>query len=103
MTLNRAYVFLDHNTLNPLQVDVNLKTLFDYLNSQAIGLGVAVSSGLTSIAITGLSQADNQYLVTVIPGWNTTYWITNKTTTGFTINIGTAPGTASTLDWRLMR
>lgn len=103
MTLNRAYEFLDANSLNPLQVVTNLKTLFDYLNLQAIGIGVAVSSGSASLAISGLSQADIQYLVTVVPSWNTTYWITGKTTTGFTINFGTAPSTISTIDWRLMR
>lgn len=89
--------------LDSFQVDANLKTLFDYLNSQDIGMGVTVGAGATTLAITGLTQADSQYLVTVIPSWNTTYWITGKTAMGFTVNFGTAPGSAATLDWRLMR
>ena len=44
-----------------------------------------------------MAQPDAVY---VTPQWNTTVWITGKTTTGFTINFGTAaPTGGSALDW----
>ncbi|GAA3193934.1 glycosyl hydrolase family 28-related protein [Dactylosporangium siamense] len=47
---------------------------------------------------------DTNYTVTVAPGWNTTWWITNKATTGFTINFGTAPPDGGApCDWSLLR
>jgi len=44
-----------------------------------------------------MAQPDAVY---VTPQWNTTVWITGKTTTGFTINFGTAaPTGGSYVDW----
>jgi hypothetical protein len=44
------------------------------------------------------------YTITVTPQWDTTVWVTNKATTGFTINFGTvAPGGGSFVDWQLIR
>jgi len=68
------------------------------------GVNVTVASGSTSLAITlPKSEPDTSYGVIVTPQWNTTVWITNKTTTGFTINFGTAPSTNSALDWFVYR
>jgi hypothetical protein len=64
------------------------------------GNNVPVSAGATSLAVTLPQTLPNtNYAVYVTPQWNTSYWITNKTTTGFTINFGTAPATNSALDW----
>ena len=41
----------------------------------------------------------SSYTVKVSPQWDTTYWISNKTATGFRINFGTAPTVDSYLDW----
>jgi hypothetical protein len=68
-----------------------------------VGVNVAVSASATTLAVTGLTQYDTKYSVGVSPAWNTTYWITGKSTTGFTINFGTAPSGASTLDWLIKR
>jgi len=60
-----------------------------------------VAAGATSLAVT-LSQAlpSTNYAVYVTPQWNTSVWVTGKTTTGFTINFGTAaPTGGSALDW----
>ena len=65
------------------------------------GNNVAVAAGATSLAVT-LSQTlpSTNYAVYVTPQWNTTVWITGKTTTGFTINFGTAaPTGGSYVDW----
>ena len=65
------------------------------------GNNVAVAAGATSLAVT-LSTAlpNTNYAVYVTPQWNTSVWITGKTTTGFTTNFGTAaPTGGSYVDW----
>jgi len=65
------------------------------------GNNVAVAAGATSLAVT-LSQAlpSTNYAVYVTPQWNTSVWVTSKTTTGFTISFGTAaPTGGSYVDW----
>jgi hypothetical protein len=51
------------------------------------------------------AQPDTSYHVVVTPSWNTTIYITQKTTTGFRINYGTAaPSGGGVIDvscWRL--
>jgi hypothetical protein len=64
------------------------------------GNNVPVAAGATSLAVTlNYTLPSTNYAVYVTPQWNTSYWITGKTTTGFTINFGTAPATNSALDW----
>jgi len=65
------------------------------------GNNVAVAAGATSLAVTlSLTLPTTNYAVYVTPQWNTSVWITGKTTTGFTINFGTAaPTGGSALDW----
>jgi hypothetical protein len=48
-------------------------------------------------------EPDANYAVIVTPAWNTAVWVTQKATTGFTINFGAAPGAASPLDWCMVR
>jgi len=65
------------------------------------GNNIAVAAGATSLAVS-LSQTlpNTNYAVYVTPQWNTSVWITGKSTTGFTINFGTAaPTGGSALDW----
>jgi len=80
----------------------NIPSLLNYtLQNYLKGNNVAVAAGATSLAVT-LSQTlpSTNYAVYVTPQWNTTVWITGKTTTGFTINFGTAaPTGGSALDW----
>lgn len=54
-------------------------------------------------ADTSLQEPDANYAVIVTPAWNTSVWVTNKATTGFTVNFGTAPGANSSLDWFIVR
>jgi len=65
------------------------------------GNNVAVAAGATSLAVTlPITLPSTNYAVYVTPQWNTSYWITGKTTTGFTINFGTAaPTGGSYVDW----
>jgi hypothetical protein len=78
----------------PVITGVNISNTFK-------GNNVAVAAGATSLAVT-LSQNLNttNYSVYVTPQWNTSVWITGKTSTGFTINFGTAaPTGGSYVDW----
>jgi hypothetical protein len=43
-------------------------------------------------------EPDARYGVSVTPSWDTTVWVGTKTTTGCTINFGTAPVADATLD-----
>lgn len=68
------------------------------------GINVTVAGSATSLVVTfAKAEVDNSYGVQVLLAWNTTSWITSKSTTGFTINFGTAPSGASTLDWSISR
>jgi hypothetical protein len=66
------------------------------------GYNVVVVASATSQTITfGTAYPDANYAVLCTPNFNTTCYITNKTTTGFTINYGTAaPSDGSgRVDW----
>lgn len=66
-------------------------------------LGVAVTANATSVTVTfPTAEPDNIYMVLVSPSWQTTYTIT-KGASSFIVNFGTAPTTAQTLDWVLIR
>lgn len=65
-------------------------------------------SGYKQPAIAGVEppsaqETDANYGVIVTPSWGTTAWVTNKATSGFTINFGTAAPANATVDWILMR
>jgi len=66
------------------------------------GTNISVAAGATSLAVSlPFALSSNvYYAVYVTPQWNTSVWITGKTTTGFTINFGTAaPTGGSYVDW----
>lgn len=69
---------------------------------QAIGAAVAAAATTLTVALPH-AEADTNYKVFVALGWNSTWWITGKTTTEFVVNFGTSPAAASTLDWQLLR
>jgi hypothetical protein len=74
------------------------------INLDSIGINTAVSAAATSLSVTFATPEPNAaYAVSITPFWNTTYWLTVKTATGFTINFGTAPSGASNLDWTIKR
>jgi len=83
-----------YGTGAPIIVNVNI--------SNAVkGNNVAVAAGATSLAVTlSVILPNTNYAVYVTPQWNTSVWIIGKTTTGFTINFGTAaPTGGSYVDW----
>jgi hypothetical protein len=54
-------------------------------------------------AETSMQEPDANYAVIVTPAWNTTVWVTDKATTGFTVHFGTAPSSDSSIDWFIVR
>lgn len=71
------------------------------------GVGLAVTTGATSVAITFRRQEPNvNYGVTVTPSWNTTVFVAaaDKAVTGFTARFGTAPsGSPGTISFTTYR
>lgn len=59
----------------------------------------AVANGATSHVLAfPQTEPSTSYGVTVCPSWNTTVWVTSKTTTGCTVNFGTAAGASDVID-----
>jgi hypothetical protein len=54
-------------------------------------------------AETSMQEPDANYAVIVTPAWNTTVWVTDKATTGFTVHFGTSPSSDSSFDWFIVR
>ncbi|MGY3366235.1 hypothetical protein ACVWZL_003360 [Bradyrhizobium sp. GM2.4] len=96
---------LDGNTLigvtnyisNPGNVRIDAR---DY--PQTLSGTVTFAAATTaSITFSPVSQPSSRYVVTLEPTDNKTYWITSKTTAGFTINASSA--TSATIGWRVTR
>lgn len=76
--------------------------------TQASDFNAAVGNGASYLDITlaatpNFNQPDTNYGVLATPTWNTTVYISNKATTGFRINFGTAAGASDYVDWFLFR
>ena len=73
---------------------------FGVVNAAGSGAGASVS-----INITGLSGLPSNYAVTVNPGQDATWFVSNKTSTGFTITLNPRLATntlaAGAIDWTL--
>jgi hypothetical protein len=68
------------------------------------GYNVAVASSVASQTVTfGTAHSDANYAVFCTPNWNTTCFVTNKTTTGFTLNYGSAAPAGQLVDWFVAR
>lgn len=55
------------------------------------------------VSVPSNHEPDANYAVVVTPSWETTAWVTNKATIGFTINFGTPAPTEAELQWLLFR
>lgn len=66
------------------------------LTSAGNQVQLAVTLAATTTAVTfARTEPDTSYGVQATPSWGTTVWVTNRTTTGFTLNFGTgAPANA---------
>jgi hypothetical protein len=75
------------------------------LSSNIRGIDQAIGNGATTATVTfGSAYPDANYSVQCSPTYNTTCYITGKTTGGFTINFGTAaPDGNQKVDWLVVR
>ena len=65
---------------------------------------LAVGTGVATFALTfTLAEPDASYGVLITPQWGTTAWVTNKTTTGCTLNFGTVSPVGGTVDVAIFR
>ena len=95
-------VYTGANPYGTVQIGTNIPATLAV--SPRLGIGgygtapnVAVTQGATSVAVS-MNEVDTTYTISVSPSWNTSWWITNKTTTGFTVNFGTAAPSGATID-----
>ncbi len=80
------------------------RLLLRFLTQAGNGVAVPVTVTATTKAITlPRTERDGQYGVCVTPSWGTTTWVTAKTATGFTINLGTAAPANATVDYATFR
>jgi len=95
------------------------EVLFYETDSKALSVGSAgawvqvgprrgsatIASGNTSVAVAldPDEPADTYRLILTTSYDNGGIWWTSKATTGFTINVKTAPGSDATVDWMLLR
>jgi hypothetical protein len=77
-----------------------------FLTQGGIGVGVAVTAAAITKAIAfadGKKEPDANYGVLVTPNWLTTFRVTAKATTGFTIDFGTPAPAGGTVDYAVVR
>lgn len=68
------------------------------------GYNVSVAASATSQTVSfGTAHPDANYAVFCTPDWNTSCYVSNKTTNGFTLNYGTAAPAAQQVDWFVAR
>ncbi len=80
---------------------LNSDASYTVINTTYTAKGGAPASG---IDVTSMIEPDANYAVSITPSWLTTCRVTNKATTGFTVDFGTvAPGGGGTFDWLLAR
>lgn len=65
--------------------------------------GNTIATSVTAAATTKVitfprTEVDTSYGVLATPNWGTTVWVTNKSTTGCTVNFGTAAPANATVD-----
>lgn len=74
--------------------------IWRFLTAAGNRLGVVVAPGATTVSVTWERvEPTTQYGVTALPNWNTTVYLTARSTTGITLTFGTAaPGGGGAVD-----
>lgn len=71
------------------------------LTAKSSGVGVSVTYKSNQVTVSGIDAA-LRYAVSVSPTWNTTFWVTDKSPTHFTVHFGTPAPIDATIDWLLV-
>ncbi len=94
-----AIEFQGGNLIIDQSGNINIKKGVIMGNSSFRG-SVAIKAGTTSAQVTQTTPWNNiPASITVTASYNTNVWVTNKTTTGFTINVSTSPPSDQSVDW----
>lgn len=67
------------------------------------GKDQAITLAATTLVITGKTYPDASYSAVCTSNYNTTCFVTGKTSTGFTLNFGTVAPASATVDWLVVR
>jgi len=88
-----------------MKAEAQTRVLYSrFLTKGGNGVATAVTAAAVNVTITlPLVEVDALYGVVAVPNWSTTVYVTNKTTTSFKINFGTAAPASSTVDWIVFR
>lgn len=92
------------HALNPLtrQLEQFRNDVVEVIDNITIaGSETFATSGTKAVTLIN-AENDANYLITFGGNVNETFWVTSKTTTGFTLNSSNASSTA-TVDWALSR
>ncbi len=74
------------------------------LNNNARGINASVTQTATSLAVAfPTAYPSATYAVLCTPNYGTTCYVTNQTTSGFTLNFGTAAPSGATVSWLAIR
>lgn len=86
--------------MDPRTLERIRRLVVRFLTAGGNQVAVAVTAAATSVSITfPRSEPDVSYGVVATPDWDTTTYVTSKTTSGCTINFGTAaPGGGGAVD-----
>lgn len=91
-----AFYDSTHDSTHEVQLRALLRR---HLTRAGTIVALPVTATLTSLTVSLLLSEENaSYGVTVTPNWNTTVWVTGKTTTQCTINFGTMAPANATVD-----
>lgn len=75
-----------------------------FLTNGGNAVAVSVANLATDVDVTfTIAEPDASYAVLVTPSWLTTFRVTNKATTGFTVEFGTAAGASDSIDYAILR
>jgi len=84
-------------------VSIDSQGFLHLQNSKEVGRAITQGATTQVITIPNGPLSDTNYAVLVTPNWGTTVWITNKTTTNFTVNFGTVAIQYAGIDWMITR
>lgn len=74
------------------------------LTNAGNGVAIPVDPGVTDFDVVFVTKEQNSnYGLMMCPNWNTTFWVTDKSTTGFKANFGTVSPSDAFLDYSVNR
>lgn len=88
-----------------MTVQKNVDQVVDHINKTAAKLqaGTATITNPATTVVVGHPFDTTAFKVTITPtvdlGAGVRFWVSNKTTTNFTINVSAAPAVSFTFDW----